>query len=209
MVRRVFTASRRYRSEVRSTLIAPAGLLLFALTACTPTGPAPSTAPTASAPTATADAGGPSPFPTCDEVAGALEGLLVELEFDADLSTAQTAPEDYAQRVCVFRTADGGAQIGVTFAAIPFQQSELEAYRGLPNSIADDRLAEHSAVLQTFQTDDGADGHLDRPLYLFDEQVSITIQGYAADGSSTLESLPTLTLAAATDAAFAARALVA
>ena len=208
----MFTASRRYRSEVRPTVLAPAVLLVLALSACTPGGTHSTAEPSAVAPSPSSaggtDAEGPSPFPTCDEVASSLDALLTDLEYDADLSAAQTAPEDYAQRVCVFRTADGGAQIGVTFAAIPFQQSELEAYRELPNSIADDRLAQHQAVLQTFQTDDGADGHLDGPLYLFDEQVSITIQGYAADRSSTVESLPTLTLAAATDAAFAARALV-
>ncbi len=197
---------------MRPTVLASAALLVLALSACTPGGTNPTADPSAAAPspssTGGTDAGGPSPFPTCDEVAATLESLLADLEYDADLSAAQTAPEDYAQRVCVFRTADGGAQIGVTFAAIPFQQAELEAYRELPNSIADDRLAQHQAVLQTFQTDDAADGHLDGPLYLFDEQVSITIQGYAADGSSTVASLPTLTVDAATDAAFAARALV-
>lgn len=186
---------------------------ILTLTACTTT-PAPtgsSTTPSG-APSGGSDGSspvtGPNPFPPCDVVAAALPGLLDGLAYDADLSASQTADEAYAQRVCVYTTPAGDAQIGVVFAAIPFQQSELEGYRTLPNALADDRLAEHGGVLQTFETGDGDDGHLDSALYLFDEQVSIAIQGYAAGGGDTAATLPGLTLEAATDAAFAARALV-
>lgn len=184
---------------------------VVALSACT--GVPSATIPSAT-PAATPDAGGgsdtagASSFPTCDAVAVALPELLAGLTYDADLSASQTADEAYEQRVCVFATSTGDAQIGVTFAAIPFQQPELEAYRTLPNAIPDDRLAEHGGVLQTFQAGDGDDGHLDSALYLFDERISVTIQGYAAGGASTAATLPGLTLAVATDAAFAARALV-
>lgn len=151
---------------------------------------------------------GPSPFPPCDVVATAVAGVVTGLEYNEDLSVAQTAEEAYEQRVCVFTNADASAQVGITYAAIPFQQTELDAYSTLPNAIADDRLAEHKAVLQTLKTGDADDGHLDSALYLFDEQYSITIQGYAKDGGTTAQSLPQLSVAAATDAAFAARALV-
>lgn len=186
---------------------------VLVLAACTtPPGPDGSAGTPTSAPTdasgGTSPATGPNPFPPCDAVTAALPALLDGLTYDAELSAAQTADEAYAQRVCVYSTPDGDAQIGVTFAAIPFQQSELEAYRTLPNALADDRLAEHSGVLQTFETGDGDDGHLDSALYLFDERVSVTIQGYSAGGADTSTALPGLTLSAATDAAFAARALV-
>jgi hypothetical protein len=192
------------------TVLATCVLTLAACTT-TPTPISSSAGPTA-APTGASDgsspATGPSAFPPCDVVAAALSALLDGLDYDADLSASQTADEAYAQRVCVYTTPAGDAQIGVTFAAIPFQQSELEAYRTLPNALADDRLAERGAVLQTFEAGDGDDGHLDSALYLFDEQVSVTIQGYAAGGADTTTTLPGLTLNAAADAAFAARALV-
>lgn len=185
---------------------------VLALAACTtPPGTDGSAGTPTSAPTDASGGSpvtGPNPFPPCDAVTAALPALLDGLEYDADLSASQTADEAYAQRVCVYSTPSGDAQIGVTFAAIPFQQSELEAYRTLPNALDDDRLAEHGGILQTFETGDGDDGHLDSALYLFDEQVSVTIQGYAAGGADTTAALPGLTLRAATDAAFAARALV-
>lgn len=197
----------------RPILAASAAALLVVLiagcTAGTTASPAPTSTPSgASTSEPGTTAGGPSPFPTCDEVTTALDGLLTGLSYDVDLSTAQTADEAYAQRVCVYTTSDATAQIGVSFAAIPFQQTELDSYATLPNAVADDRLAEHKSVLQTFQAGDGDDGHLDGALYLFDEQYSITVQGYAKDGSATTATLPQLTLAAATDAAFAARDLV-
>lgn len=134
--------------------------------------------------------------------------VLSGLAYDETVSAGQTADEAYDQRVCVFTTGDATTQVGVTLAAIPFLDTELETYGALPTSIADDRTAEHSAVLQTLKQGDADDGHLDSALYLFDKDYSITIQGLSADGSSTLQTLPQLTVAAAADAAFAVRALI-
>jgi hypothetical protein len=174
----------------------------------------PSPAPTGSLdldpkPTATADAidGGPGRLPACDAIAVAMAGLVDGLELDVATGLAQEAQEQYEQRVCVYRTGSGAA-IGVTIAGIPFQQTELDAYAARPNAIADDRLEAHHAVLQTFETGDGADGTLDSPLYLIDTTWSVTIQG-VAEGSTIAETFPQLTLIAATDAAFAVRDLVA
>jgi hypothetical protein len=136
-----------------------------------------------------------------------MSGMVDALALDSATSLAQEAQEEYDQRVCVFRSADGAAAIGITIAAIPFQQTELDAYAQRPNALPDDRLAARSAVLQTFETGDGDDGVLDSPLYLIDTEWSITIQG-VADGSSIGVALPQLTLQGATDAAFAVRDLV-
>lgn len=129
------------------------------------------------------------------------------LAYNEETSTTNTAEEAYDQRVCVYVTDDAATQLGVTIAAIPFQQSELDAYATLPNAIADARLESTGAVLQTFATGDADDGHLDSPLYLFDSAYSITVQGITK-GGSTASTLPQLTVAAATNAAFAVRALI-
>ena len=134
-------------------------------------------------------------------------GMVDALVLDSATSFAQEAQEAYEQRVCVFRSADGASAIGVTIAAIPFQQTELDAYAARPNALADDRLAARSAVLQTFDTGDGDDGFLDSPLYLIDTAWSITIQG-TTEGSTVAVALPQLTVPTATDAAFAVRDLV-
>lgn len=191
----------------RSLVAASVAALAFAvLTGCTAPGSAPSPSP-ASTPGTTTPSAPSGAFPQCDAVAEAVGGLVEGLEYSEETSTAQTAPEAYEQRVCVYLTPDGNAQVGVTIAAIDFLQSELDLYATLPNAIADDRTAERGAVLQTFMAGDGDDGHLDRSLYLYDLAVSVTVEGYSATGS-TAESLPQLTLPAAVDAAFAVRALV-
>jgi hypothetical protein len=104
-------------------------------------------------------------------------------------------------------TDDAAAELGITIAAIPFQQPELDAYATLPNSISDPRLEPFGGVLQTFVTGDGDDGHLDGALYLIDTQRSITVQGIGTAGT-TVDALPQLTLTAAADAAFAVRTLI-
>ena len=162
-------------------------------------------APSSSAPDDTSS--GPGRLPPCDDIADAMFGLVDGLEFDQATSLAQEAQEVYEQRVCVYRSADGTAAIGVTIAAIPFQQTELEAYAERPNAIADPRLDARSAVLQTFETGDGDDGILDSSLYLIDTEWSVTVQG-VAEGSTIAVALPQLTLPVATDAAFAVRDLV-
>lgn len=183
-----------------------AALALAALTGCT--NPAAPPAPSPSAEPAPSATGAPSStFPECDEVAAAAAGILGGLEYHEQTSIDQTAPEAYEQRVCVYLTPDAGAQVGVTIAAIRFLQSELDTYATLPNAIDDERNAQRGSVLQTFVAGDGDDGHLDRSLYLFDLEVSVTVEGYSASGSTT-DSLPQLTLPAAIDAAFAVRALV-
>ena len=123
------------------------------------------------------------------------------------MAELQTIPEAYDQLVCVYTTDDLATQIGVTFATIPFQQREIDSYATLPNSIADDRLAEYSAVLQTLAPGDGDDQILDSALYLFDTTVSITIQGLST-AAPIATSIPQLTLPTAIDAAFALRALM-
>lgn len=162
---------------------------------------------TPSSPAPTLVAGGTAHLPTCDAVTTALAGLQGDLAYNADLSASQTAKEAYDQLVCVYTTADSVTQLGVTVAAIPFQQAEIDGYATLPNAIADDRLAQYKGVLQTFATGDGDDGHLDSPLYLFDTAISVTIQG-VSKGDPTSVTIPQLTLPAAVDAAFAVRALV-
>ena len=157
--------------------------------------------------TPSAAPGGTGSLPDCDAIAAAVFGLVDTLEFDAATSLAQEAQEEYEQRVCVFRSADGAAAIGITIAGIPFLQTELDAYAARPNALADARLEARSAVLQTFETGDGNDGFLDSPLYLIDTAWSITIQG-VTEGSTVAVALPQLTLPTATDSAFAVRDLV-
>ena len=185
------------------------GVLVAGCTATTPTTDDPTPGPGGSSPSAAPEGSGGAggTLPDCDTIAAAMFGLVDALELDAATSAAQEAQEEYDQRVCVFRTADGAAAIGITIAAIPFQQTELDAYAQRPNALPDERLAARSAVLQTFETGDGDDGVLDSPLYLIDTAWSITIQG-VADGSSVAIALPQLTVPTATDAAFAVRDLV-
>ena len=186
-----------------------AALLAIALAGCT-SAPAPSDSPAATpAPSASGSTGstGSSRLPGCTLITEALGTLLDGLTLDPDLSASQEAQEEYDQRACVFTTADAVTQLGVTIAAIPFQTGELDSFAALPNVIQDTRTEQRGAVLQTFALGDGDDGHLDSALYLFDEQYSVTIQGYAA-GGSTLATLPGLTLPAAADAAFAVRDLI-
>lgn len=188
----------------RPVVASIAVLALALLTACTTPTPRQPDTPTASPPSASADGGS---LPGCDAVAEAAAALLNGLDYSEQVSADQTAPEPYEQRVCVYLTPDGGAQVGVTIAAIAFLQAELDLYATLPNAIADDRTAQRGSVLQTFVAGDGDDGHLDRSLYLYDLEVSVTVEGYSPSGS-TVDSLPQLTLPAAVDAAFAVRELV-
>lgn len=136
-----------------------------------------------------------------------MSDLVSGLAYDQAVSTGQTAQEAYDQRVCVFVSDDGATQLGVTIASIPFLQEELELYGTMPGVIADDRVADGSAVLQALDPDDTADGHLDSALYLFDLTHSITIQGHTESGDLAA-ALPALTVSAATEAAFAVRGLL-
>ena len=198
----------------RPVLAVSAALLLsLALAGCSaPTPQATGAAPELT-PSATPSAGAssapvsPSGMPGCDAITAALGGLVDGLAYDKTTSDTNTADEAYAQRVCVFVSPDGATQLGVTLAAIPFQQTEIDGYAALPNAVADDRLAAHDGVLQVFAAGDADDGHLDSQLYLIDTALSITIQGITA-GGSTRETLPQLTVPAAIDGAFAVRALV-
>jgi hypothetical protein len=185
---------------VQRQAIAPALLVLvtaLALAGCTAS-PGPTAEPTGASPAtgAPAASGG---LPSCEAVGTALGALVTGLPFDEPASSPSTT-ESYEQRVCVFGPADG--RIGVTVAAIPFLQTELDVYGASPNVIADTRTGEHGSVLQALVLDDANDGHLDSALYLFDLEYSITIQ------QSGATVLPQLTVLAATDALFAVRALI-
>lgn len=179
------------------TALAIAALGL-ALAGCT-SAPEPTAAPTPGPTAAPAAPDAHGSLPSCGAVGGALDALVTGLPFD-DAASAPTVTESYEQRVCVFGPADG--RIGVTIAAIPFLDTELATYGASPNALADARLAERGAVLQTLVLGDAADGHLDSALYLFDLEYSITIQ---QSGPTVLAQL---TVPAATDAAFAVRALI-
>ena len=189
-------------------------ILVIALAGCTAPGTGSATPDGSASPgsgaggaSSGAPAGANVALPSCDEVTIALGTLTSGLTLNAKATTNQTSPEDYVQRVCIFTTADTVTQLGVTIADIPFQQNEIDAYAGLPNAIADPRLKQYKAALQTFATWDAADGHLDSTLYLIDTTVSITIQPLST-GDPTRVTLPTLSVEAATDAALAIRALV-
>ena len=194
----------------RPVLAVSAALLLsLALAGCSaPTPPATGAAPQLTPSATPSGPVSPSGMPGCDAITAALGGLVEGLAYDKTTSDTNTADEAYEQRVCVFVSPDGATQLGVTLAAIPFQQTEIDGYAALPNAVADDRLAAHDGVLQVFGARDADDGHLDSQLYLIDTALSITIQGITA-GGSTRETLPQLTVPAAIDAAFAVRALVA
>lgn len=182
--------------RVRATLaIAALGLALAGCSSVPEPTPTPTTGPTSggAAPAAT------GALPSCDAVGTALGGLVAGLPFD-ETASAPAVAESYEQRVCVFGPADG--RIGVTIAAIPFLDTELATYGASPNALADARLAERGAVLQTLALGDADDGHLDSALYLFDLKYSITIQ---RSGPTVLAQL---TVPAAADAAFAVRALI-
>ena len=188
--------------------LATAGILVgCSSTAAEPPVAEPGPLSSSAAPQGGGGTAGAGDLPSCEDVQSAVGTLLDGLAFDPDLSASNTAEESYPQRVCVYSTGDGATQLGVTLAAIPFQQTELDAYSALPNALQDPRLEPLGGVLQTFAAGDGDDGHLDSALYLFDTTVSITIQGITA-GGSTLDTLPQLTVPAAVDAAFAVRALV-
>lgn len=190
-----------------STVASLALCCAIALTGCTASpAPAASPAPSTSS-TAAPSVGGNPRLPGCDAVTTALGSLLDGLSYSKAVSDTNTAQEAYEQSVCVYVTADSATQIGVTIAAIPFLQTELDTYGALPNAIADPRVEPYGAVLQTFKPGDGDDGHLDSALYLFDTRYSITIQGLTK-GGSTATTLPQLSVTAAEDAAFAVRALI-
>lgn len=199
---------RRLLPVAAATSAAALAILLAGCTATSGTAANPViTAAASASPSPTAAAGGSTHLPTCDAVTTALAGLQADLAFNPDVSATQTGQEAYEQQVCVYTTPDKVTQLGVTIAKIPFQQSEIDSYGTLPNAITDPRLKQFKAVLQTFKTNDGDDGHLDSALYLFDTAISVTIQGITT-GGSTMTTLPQLTLPAAVDAAFAVRALV-
>jgi hypothetical protein len=170
-------------------------VLVLALAGCASTA-TPVSTPTGDATGAPATQGR---LPSCDAVGLAASALVSGLPFD-EAASNPSATEAYEQRVCVFGAADG--RIGITIAAIPFLDTELQAYGASLNALADARLAEHGGVLQTLVIDDAADGHLDSALYLFDLEYSITIQ------ESGTAMLSQLTVPAAADAAFAVRALI-
>ena len=184
-------------------------MLSLALAGCsaptpTPTGAAPDLTPSATPPSGPVS---PSGMPGCEAITVALGALVDGLAYNKATSETNTADEAYDQRVCVYVSPDGATQLGVTLAAIPFQQTEIDGYATLPNAVADDRLAAHDGVLQVFRAGDADDGHLDSQLYLIDTALSITIQGITK-GGDTHETLPQLTVPAAIDGAFAVRALV-
>jgi hypothetical protein len=185
--------------------VSASAIAIIVLAGCT--APAPEPSPTASQPPAASGSTSTGLLPTCAAIGDAIVAITSGLVYDETVSTAQTADEAYDQRVCVFVTEDGATQVGVTIATIPFLQEELDAYATLPGAIADERLGDSGAVLQTLDAADREDGHLDSALYLFDTTHSITVQGYSTAGDiATL--LPGLSVAAATDAAFAVRALL-
>ncbi len=195
------------RTRTRSlAVLSIAAALSLGIAGCTATPDESAATPSASE--SGVAVGGATLLPTCDEVTEALGGIQGDLAFNEVSSAEQTNPEAYDQRVCVYTTADTVTQLGVTIAAIPFQQSEIDGYAALPNAIADDRLEPYHAALQTFAIDDADDGHLDSALYLFDTSVSITIQALSVGGPPTSETLPALTVPAAVDAALAIRAFV-
>ncbi len=181
--------------------------VVCALAACTPSSNPVIDQPVPALTNPSATGGATSSLPSCESIAAELGSLDDALTYNLEVSTSQTAEEAYDQRVCVFTSEDSSTQLGVTIATIAFQQAELDGYATLPNSISDDRLSASGAVLQTFLVEEGIDDHLDSPLYLFDTEYSITVQGESASGS-TLATLPTLTVGAAADAAFAVRALI-
>lgn len=187
--------------------LAAASVLALSLASCTtatPSTPPGGNSATGGTPTTNVPR---QDLPTCDDVTTAVGALPGTLVFNQQASDNQTAPEAYAQRVCVYTNADETAQVGVTIAEIPFQQTEIDHYLTLPNAVTDDRTAQYQAVLQTLQEGDGDDGHLNSPLYLFDVNYSITIQAISiAEPLETV--LPDLSLEQAADAAFAVRALL-
>lgn len=181
------------------------------LSGCTPAAQSatPTPAPTAvtSTPTGTAAAPDNSALPGCSLVAQAIGALAGNLTYNEKVSKNQLGHEDFKQQICVFTSADDAVQLGVTISNIPFQEGELEGYRTLPNAIADDRATAADAVLQTLKVEGGPQSHLGSSLFLFDTTWSVSIQGVDKSGDSSA-SLPQLTVAAATDAAFAVRALI-
>lgn len=190
----------------RALALALSVVLVGTLVGCT-SNPVQPREPVSPDPTQSADAVAGPRFPTCDEVTDALAGLTGELEYDFDASVAQTSPEAYEQAVCIYVSEDGESQLGVTMAAISFQQAEIDGYATLPNAIADDRTEPYGAVIQTLAPGDVDDGVVDSALYLFDTVYSITVQGLSIAQPISV-ALPQLTVTATVDAAFAVRALL-
>ncbi len=188
-----------FRRLLPLALLLPVALLLpLALSACTtpaPAAPEPVPSPVVGDGTVAPAASG---LPDCDTISTAVTAITAGLTYDTATSAAQTAPEAYDQRVCVWLTADGTGQVGITVAALPFLQSELDTYGAMPGAIADDRLAAHGGVLETLAAGDGDDGILDSPLYLFDLEYSVTVQAVSTP----------IGFSDSVDAAFAVRELV-
>ena len=180
-------------------------LLACAIAGCTST--AGTQTPPADASTDASNGTTTGGLPGCDAVTVALGALVGSLVLNEPVGDAQLAPESYDQRACVYTSTDENVRLGVTISAIPFLKEELDSYRLLPTAIPDDRATALNAVLQTRQVEGGSADHLDSTLYLFDTVYSIAIEGSSAVEPVTL-SLPQLTIGAATDAAFAIRALL-
>jgi hypothetical protein len=145
-------------------------------------------------------------LPDCETVGAAAGPLIDGLGYSERLSSVELPAEAYAQRLCVFSTADETAQIGITISAIALLPTEIELYATMPTSVADDRLVD-GQVLQRYSTDDDPTGPLSGAISLFDETMTVTVQGYTT-GAPMPEALPGLTVAAATDALFAVRAIL-
>jgi hypothetical protein len=180
-----------------------------ALTGCTPT-PDSAGSPTPQ-PTSGAASSAPSndsaTLPACELITDALGALAGGLEYNEKVSVGQLGQETYEQRIGVYTSTDESVQLGVTISVIPFLATELEAYGALPTAIADERAVAIHAVLQTLAVENGPADHLDSTLFLYDTTYSIAILGQSANGD-TSAALPLLTVGAASDSAFAIRALI-
>jgi hypothetical protein len=193
-------------------ILAPFAAVLVvtaALAGCTPT-PDSAGSPTpqpSSAASSAAPSNDSATLPQCALVTGALGALADGLEYNEKVSVGQLGQEAYEQRICVYTSPDESVQLGVTISVIPFLETELEAYGALPTAIADERATAIHAVLQTLAVENGSADHLDSTLFLFDTTYSIAILGQSA-GGETSAALPQLTVGAASDSAFAIRALI-
>lgn len=191
------------------TPFAAALVVAAALTGCTPTSDAagtPTPQPTSGA-ASSAPSNDSATLPACELITDALGALVDGLEYNQKVSVDQLGQEAYEQRICVYTSPDESVQLGVTISVIPFLESELETYGALPTAIADERATAIHAVLQTLAVENGPTDHLDSTLFLYDTTYSIAILGQAASGD-TAAALPQLTVGAASDSAFAIRALI-
>ena len=159
--------------------------------------------PSTPAPDATDQGAG---LPECDVIGEAASALLTGLDYSERLSSVPLPAEAYAQRLCVFSTADETAQIGITIAAVPLLPTEIELYATMPTSVADERLVD-GQVLQRYSLTDDPAGPLSGALSLFDAGVTVTVQGFTTTGDLAT-ALPQLTVPVATDALFAVRAIL-